>query len=131
MLRVTTMACLILGLPGPAGAGEVCVACQKPAATYRCSVEAPAQAARFELDGGVLGHVCETVLAKKYGHEKCAAIEDSAGPCDGVARTVTVTDYARATADSSTPTYQPGAHELARSAVHSTWVCITSLFQDC
>jgi hypothetical protein len=53
------------------------------------------------------------------------------GTCEGLPRTVTVTDYQRAIAGTDESTYEVGAFEVARQGVHDTWLCVTSMFKDC
>jgi hypothetical protein len=113
-----------------AGAEELCVACQEPAATYRCSVEQPSE--KHKLGGSLEQEVCTKVLAKKGPHQKCqVAPVPPGGQCQGAERSVTVTDYQRAMAASGEATYEVGAFEIARRNVHDTWQCVTSMFKDC
>ena len=115
----------------PLGAAEVCVACEGPAATYRCSMQdLPKKAYKLGLADKAQSEVCQTVLAKQGEHASCRVVE-GAGACDGFARTVTLTDFQRAIAGENETTYQPGALELAQRGMNQTWVCISSLFEDC
>ncbi len=116
-----------------AKAGELCVACEEPAATYRCSIEQPSE--KYQLKGALAGEVCSKVLAKKGAHHKCHVAEvPEGGTCAGAERVVTVTDYQRAVSDNGDngeSTYEVGAFEIARRNVHDTWLCVTSMFKDC
>jgi len=130
MVRTIAASCLILALSASLSAGEVCVACDKPAAVYRCTLEQPTRNANLQLGEKAERHVCEKVLATTGPHESCQIVLD-AKPCNGVARTVTLTQYQQAIAGDGESTYQPGVLELARRSVNATWVCVTSLFNDC
>jgi hypothetical protein len=130
MLRVIAAACLILSLSASVRAGEVCVACDKPAARYRCTFEQATRDAKFQLGDTAQRFVCEQVLAKSGPHETCRIALD-AQPCDGAAKTVTLADLQKVMADGEGSTYQPGVFEIARRNVNATWVCVTSLFNDC
>ena len=119
------------GLIIPVGAQEICIACVEPKATYSCTPELPVGNAGTDLGTGLQGKACATVLAKNGGHQSCHAVNTSE-PCDGHARTVTLTDYQRAIAGNGQPsTYQPGVLEMARQNVQDTWRCVSSLFDDC
>jgi hypothetical protein len=131
MLRIIVATCLCLSVPASLRAGETCVACEKPAATYRCTFEEPTRNQKFQVGDLVKGDVCEKVLATQGPHERCKILPDSGKPCDGLARTVTLTDYQRLLAGDGESTYQPGMLEIARRNVYATWVCVTSLFNDC
>lgn len=130
MLRIVAVACLVLSLPASLDADEVCVACEGPAATYRCTLEQPKRDLRFQLEETAQRYACEMVLAKAGPHASCRVVAN-AEPCDGPARTVTLTDVQRAIAGDGESTYQPGVFELARRKVHATWLCVASLFNDC
>ncbi len=131
MLRIVALAFFIGGLSASLSAGEVCVACDKPTATYLCTLEKPTRDAKAQLEQAAERHICETVLTKIGPHGACRTIEQAA-PCAGVPRTVTLTDYQRAIAgDGGESTYQVGVFELARQKVYATWVCVASLFNNC
>jgi len=113
-----------------AKAGELCVACEEPSATYRCSIEQPSE--KYQVKGPLAAEVCAKVLAKKGAHHKCHIAEvPEGGACAGAERVVTVTDYQRAVSDGGESTYDVGALEIARRNVHDTWLCVTSMFKDC
>ncbi len=131
MLRFGIVAFVIVGSCAALHAAEVCVACQEPAKTYRCSVSGEPKSLGLEGDDRLENHVCEYVLAKTNSHTKCKAIKVGDAPCDGVPRTVTLRDYVRLRTAEGPSTHDPGAHEVVRKSVNSAWVCMTSLFQDC
>jgi hypothetical protein len=112
-----------------AGAEELCLACEEPAASYRCSVEQPSN--KYALGGDIEQEICSKVLANRGPHKKCKAVPVPEGGCVGPQRTVTVTDYQRALAATGESTYEVGALEIARRNVHDTWLCVTSMFKDC
>jgi hypothetical protein len=128
LVIVVASLCVVAGFA--ARAGEVCLACEQPAATYRCAVEQPSEKVRLGSD--VAGEICSKVLAKKGEHHKCriSAVPEG-GSCEGPQRTVTLTDYQRALTASGESTYEVGALEIARRNVHDTWLCVTSMFKDC
>jgi hypothetical protein len=131
MLRIIVATCLCLSLMASLRADEVCVACEKPGATYRCTFEEPTRNRKFQIGELVQGEICPKVLAMQGPHAGCKILPAAAEPCDGVARTVTLTDYQRLLAGDGESTYQPGVLEIARRNVYATWVCVTTLFNDC
>lgn len=119
-------ACAILS----AQAEELCLACEEPAATYRCTIEQPSE--KHKLGANIEQEICAKVLAKKGAHHKChVATVPADGKCVGAERLVTMSDYQRAMSGSGETTYEVGAFEVARRNVHDTWVCVTSMFKDC
>ncbi len=113
----------------PAGAGEVCLSCDQPAATYRCAVEQPSE--KYALGSSLEEKICSKVLAKQGTHQSCQVLPvPEGGKCDGAERTVNITDYQRAMSASGEATYEVGAFEIARRNVHDTWLCVTSMFKD-
>lgn len=130
MRRVFAFAFAVASLIAPARAAELCILCEEPVATYRCSVEQPFE--KFDLGDTLEQQICSKVMETKGAHAKChvATIADG-GTCDGPERTATVSEYQQATAGTGESTYEPGALEVARRNVHSTWVCMTSMFKDC
>ena len=130
MLRIALAGCLLASLLPLRAAADVCVACEKPAATYVCSLEQVTRNQKFRLGNSVQRHVCEKVL--RQTHEKCRVVPESE-PCNGVAKMVTITEYQQAIAggEGSDSTYEPGALEKAKRGMQATWGCVTSLFNDC
>jgi hypothetical protein len=121
-------------LAGALMAAEVCVACTKPDAIYRCDLEPFLKKDKYGIEDKAGGHVCETVLAKEGAHAGCHVVLD-AKTCTGTLRTITLTDYQRAMAGDVEDTYDPGLIEKTRRNVqstwNSTWNCVSSLFADC
>jgi len=106
------------------------MACEEPAASYRCTLEQPTS--KVNIEGELAEKVCAKVLAANGAHSKCRSLAlppDAA--CEAPARTVTLTDYQRAAVPPGESTYEPGALEEARKGVHDTWLCVTSMFKDC
>lgn len=129
-VSVFALAAISSAMTFAATAGELCVSCQEPAASYRCAVEQPSE--KFKLGDGIEQEICSKVLAKKGPHQKCQVVAvPEGGTCDGAQRTVTVTDYQRVMSASGESTYEVGAFEIARRNVHDTWLCVTSMFKDC
>ncbi len=113
-----------------ASADEICIACEQPAATYRCVVERPSE--KYSLGNDLEQEICTKVLAHKGAHQQCHVTPvPEGGACEGAQRIVTVTDYQRTLASSGESTYEVGALEIARRNVHDTWLCVTSMFKDC
>ncbi len=130
MRRLFAFAFAVASLIAPARAAELCIACEGPVATYRCSVEQPSE--KFDLGSALEQQMCSKVMEKKGAHAKChVATIPEGGTCDGPARTATVSEYQQATAGAGESTYEPGVFEVARRNVHSTWQCVTSGFKDC
>jgi hypothetical protein len=103
MLRATDAAFAILilsALPhaGELRAGEICVACDKPAATYRCTFEQATRDAKFQVGETAQRHVCEQILAKTGPHERCRTALD-VQPCDGAIRTVNLAEVQKSVID--------------------------------
>lgn len=132
MKRVLVLASVgaLAAFAASAIAGEQCISCAEPAATYRCAVEQPSE--KLKLGGSIEQEMCAKVLAKKGAHQKCQAVPTpDDGKCEGAERVVTVTDYQRAISANGESTYEEGAFEVARRNVHDTWLCVTSMFKDC
>jgi hypothetical protein len=130
MYRAIFFASLCAASAVSARAAELCVACQEPAVTYRCTVEQPSD--KYSVGNDLATQICSKVLAQKGEHKNCALLPVvEGGKCEGVERTVTVTDFQRALAANSQSTYEVGAFEIARRSVHDTWLCVSSMFKDC
>lgn len=113
-----------------AQAGEACIVCEQPLASYRCAVEQPSS--KVKLGDKVVREVCTKVLAKQGEHGICQMVKvENGNTCKGPERTVTLTDYQRVISGVDDSTYEVGALEIARRNVHGTWRCVTSLFKDC
>jgi hypothetical protein len=132
-MRQAVVASIVTGLSAfafAANAGEICVACEQPAATYSCNIEQPSE--KHQVGGDLANEICSKVLANKGGHQKCQVTPvPQEGKCPGGERTVTLTDLQRAMAGPGESTYEVGALEIARRNVHDTWLCVTSMFKDC
>lgn len=129
MYRAIVVASLVAAAV-PSRAAELCVACEQPAATYRCSVELPSD--KYNIATQLQGEMCAKVLAKNGAHQKCALLPVAeGGKCEGFARTVTVTDYQRALTPAGEETYEIGALEKVQRNMQDTWLCMTSMFKDC
>jgi hypothetical protein len=130
MYRAVFVASVCAAAALSARAGEVCIACEQPAATYRCSVDLPTD--KYNIAPQLQGEMCAKVLAKKGEHHKCSLLPVAeGGKCEGLARTVTVTDYQRALIPAGEETYEIGALEKVQRNMQDTWVCVTSMFKDC
>ncbi len=76
------VAAFAMALPSArVNAGEICVVCNEPAASYRCGFEgdaaAPASGAGFQL-------LCIKAVATRGGHKSCTIDRARAlGPCEG------------------------------------------------
>lgn len=130
MRLVLVVASLSIAAGLSARADELCVACEQPAATYRCAVEQPSD--KFRLGADIEQEVCAKVLSKKGEHQSCRiAAVPAGGSCEGARRSVTLADYQAAVSPTGESTYEVGALEIARRNVHDTWLCVTSMFKDC
>lgn len=129
MLRIIAAACVVIALPASLKASEVCVACEAPAATYRCSLDRTSMDARVKLGDSAERKVCEKVLSRLGPHGACKMVNTT--PCNGTTKSITLADYQRALTDSSEQTYQPSVLEKAQSGMSKTWDCVSSLFTNC
>ncbi|MDP1639571.1 MAG: hypothetical protein Q8L61_01450 [Hyphomicrobium sp.] len=130
MYRAIIVASLVAVASMPSRAAEMCIVCEQPAATYRCSVELPSD--KYNIAPLLQAEMCAKVLAKKGEHHKCALLPVAeGGKCEGFARTVTVTDYQRALTPAGEETYEIGALEKVQRNMQDTWLCVTSMFKDC
>ncbi len=129
MLRTILAACLVAALSVSLQASEVCVSCEAPAATYRCSLDRTSIDSRLKLGDAAEQKMCEKVLSKLGPHGACKMVELQ--PCTGTTRSVTLADYQRALAGDGEQTYQPNVLEQAQSGMSKTWNCFSSLFKDC
>ena len=129
MIRTLGAACLIVTLSSSLEASEVCVTCEAPAATYRCSLDRTSMDARIKLGDAAERKACEKVLSKLGPHGSCKMVELQ--PCNGATKSITLADVQRALTDSSEHTYQPSMLEQAQNGMSKTWTCVSSLFKDC
>jgi hypothetical protein len=83
-------ACLVAA-SGAVAAGDVCVACDGPAASYRCQLAAPQGLERSGYSGRVAQYVCVTELAKHGGHASCSVRKDGFSTCLGELRIISLT----------------------------------------
>jgi hypothetical protein len=130
MLRMMVAACCMLSVVQALEAAEVCVACEQPVATYRCTFEQTMRDYGLKLADAAQIHICKNVLEKAGPHASCRIVQ-GAEPCNGVPRTVTVADYQRLVASDGHSTYQPGVLEKAQRGVNTTWDCLSSFFGNC
>jgi hypothetical protein len=142
MFRRIALGIALITSPGLAGAGEVCISCDNPSVVYRCNVEQSARLEQYGVDDKILVPVCARVLAKVGGHEKCQAIGKAGDPCQGIAKTIGLSDVQKAAAGGNSDSVVPSLGERAGNAVQSasdtiggafkkSWNCLTSLFQEC
>jgi len=143
MFRRTALASALLFIaPGLAGAADVCVSCANPSAIYRCSVDQSAKLEKYGVEDKVLPPVCVQMLAKLGGHESCQAVGRAGDPCEGIAKTIGLSDLQKAASGGSSDSVVPSLGERAGSAAQSagdtiggafkkSWNCVTSLFQEC
>ena len=128
--------------PGLAGAGDVCVSCANPSAVYKCSADKSAKLEQYGIEDKVLPPVCVKVLAKLGPHESCQAVGKAGDPCEGIAKTIGLSDLQKAASGGKSDSVVPSLGERAGSAAESagdtiggafkkSWNCVTSLFQEC
>jgi len=129
MIKTIVAACLVVALSTSPQAGEVCIACQNPALTYRCAIDRTSLDSRIKIGDQTERKVCEKVLAKLGPHGDCKAVDTA--PCKGTLKSLTLADYQRALADNSEQTYQPSVLEQAQHGMSKAWNCVSSLFKDC
>jgi hypothetical protein len=95
-MRTTVRAiawCIPALAAAPAGAQEICVLCTGPEATYRCAVAEAAgsmPSAVLQRADRALKYLCAVELARQGHHEKCKARRQSAEPCIGPTRYVSL-----------------------------------------
>jgi hypothetical protein len=130
MIRAILAAFCVLGVSHALDASEICIACEGPAATYRCTFEQSPQDRQVNLADAAQVHVCQNVLKNAGGHKNCKSVQGPE-PCNGTPRTVTVADYQRFVASDGHSTYEPGVLDKAQRSVNSTWTCLASFFGKC
>ena len=104
--------------------------------------------AHFNIGGERLGRLCAKILEKLEKHAHCEFLSDTAKPCDGNERIVSLTDVERALAGNGEPR-PPSLVEKAATAVSNAgqamkeqasktgntlagaWHCLKSLFKEC
>jgi hypothetical protein len=139
--------CLALSLAsGAARSAELCVACEAPAQTYRCSVQKSEVLKKYGLEEKAVLAACTKALAKVGPHERCHVIEASVeAPCTGVKKVLGLADVRQALSEESggdSSTVVASLPERAGKAVKDAsgsvggafkqaWTCVSSLFQDC
>ena len=114
MLRIIAAACVGIALPASMQASEVCVACEAPAATYRCSLDRTSMDGRVKLGDFAERKVCEKVLSRlgRMAHARWSVRLLA----NRTTKSITLADYQRALTDSSEHTYQPSVLEKAHRA---------------
>ena len=88
----------LLFASGFAAKAGYCISCAEPTATYLCTPEDAQKLAHFNIGGERLGRLCAKILAKLEKHAHCEFLSDTAKPCDGNERIVSLTDVERALA---------------------------------
>ena len=131
MLRRAALAIAVISFSSFASAGELCVVCAKPDATYRCTLDQSTGFGNFRFGEEIQVRVCTKVLAKKGSHERCTLVKNANAACDGPPKTITFTDYQQVLASDGSSTYEPGLVALIGNKINKTWICITSIFKDC
>ena len=131
MLRRTALAIAVINFSSFASAGELCVVCAKPDATYRCTLDQSTRFGNFRFSEEIQVRVCTKVLAKKGSHERCTVVQNANATCDGPPKTITFTDYQQVLASDGSSTYEPGLVALIGNKINKTWICITSIFKNC
>jgi hypothetical protein len=128
-----------------AAVGDYCISCVEPNATYRCLPED--RLAQFKMGDENLGRLCAKILARLEKHTRCEFSRDTAKPCDGIERIVSLTDVERAVASSGeqpTPSLvekaaiavsnagQVAKEQVSKtgSSIQNAWHCLTSLFKE-
>ena len=131
MLHRTALAIAVISFSSFASAGELCVVCAKPDATYRCTLDQSTRFGNFRFGEEIQVRVCTKVLAKKGSHERCTVVQNANAACDGPPKTITFTDYQQVLASDGSSTYEPGLVARIGNKINKTWICITSIFKDC
>ena len=148
MFARTMIAFGLLFASGVAANASYCISCTEPTATYVCTPEDSQKLADFNIGGERLGRLCAKILAKLEKHAHCEFLSDTAKPCDGNERIVSLTDVERALAGNGEPR-PPSLVEKAATAVSNAgqavkeqasktgntlagaWHCLKSLFKEC
>ena len=139
-----------IALPTAAMAGEVCIPCTGPAATYRCALEEGGKLDKVAGGDKALAQICIKILTKTGPHEKCDTDGADEKACAGATRkVVTLTDFQQALAggqgyapDTKVEGVIPGATRVATESLENagsaistsarkSWDCVASLFKDC
>lgn len=142
MLRGIAFASALIVTPALAGGQEVCISCDNAKVVYRCSVDQSAKLGKYGVEEKVLQPVCMQVLAKLGGHESCQAVGKVGEPCQGIPKTIGLSDLQKAAGGGSNNSVVPSLGERAGGAAQSagdtiggafkkSWTCVTSLFQEC
>ena len=148
MFARTMIAFGLLFASGVAANASYCISCAEPTATYLCTLEDAQKLAQFNIGGEKLGRLCAKILAKLEKHARCEFLSDTAKPCDGNERIVSLTDVERAFAGNG-EARPPSLVEKAATAVSdagqaakeqasktgntlaSGWHCLMSLLKEC
>lgn len=111
--RSSAVICCVVGVATSAGAAELCVVCEGPSATYRCSTDALPASNPADTRAQLL---CISELARAGGHDRCAVAREASGPCNGPLQIVTLP------ADRPAPLPQLGGPPQALPAERATAV---------
>lgn len=147
-MRTASIAPLLIVWSASAAAGDICISCQGPAATYTCTIEKSEKIDQFPDAQRFLERVCKKALTKKGKHEKCEVLR-SASPCQGAIVSLGKSDLKDALikgdTDGSSSKVEgllPGAQRMAteglektgeaiKGSAKTTWDCVLSLFTAC
>ncbi len=140
----------LVAAPTAVAAGEACIPCTGPAATYRCALEEGGKLDKIAGGDKALTQICVKVLTKTGPHEKCEAVGADEKSCAGATqKIITLTDVQQALAggdgyapDTKVEGVVPGATRVASESLQTagdaisasarkSWDCVTSLFMDC
>ena len=96
---------------GPVHAGEFCVSCTGPAASYRCTFSGDGSPSQSPGQSPGLQLTCISELAKQGGHESCTIERNRQVPCDASAKVFAAPEAFAAPADAkkSPPAAAAGA----------------------
>ena len=149
-MRGSALFASVLLAPAAVTAGEACISCTGPAATYRCGVEGSDKLDKIAGGDKALAQVCAKVLAKIGPHEKCEPGGAQPKSCEGAkAKVLTLADFQQALAggdgyvpDTKVEGVLPGAQRVATDSLQSagdtisstarkSWDCVASLFGNC
>ncbi len=109
--------CLIGYLSEPAGAAEICVVCEAPAAQYRCLPQAAAEHQVFLDNRRLVQLACVQNIAKAYGHGSCKANTAHEQVCKAPVVKVDLTQMARQYVNRLPKPLRPGDEAKLRKPI--------------
>lgn len=116
LLALPTAAVLFVLITVPLHAGEFCVSCTGPVASYRCTFTGDGSSSQSPSPSPGLQLTCISELAKLGGHQSCTIERNRQSPCDATAKIFAAPEAFAVPADAKKSTPAAAAEVPAKRA---------------